>query len=394
MNRDTGTSSKPSKQVTKSQKKILEAAAAIWEENATAKESAYMARQLVQCTLPHKNPGDVPIWRRKNGNLILGIQPGRNVRTGESYGYPYGTIPRLLLFWLVTEAVRTKSPKIELGNSLGEFMRELGLDSSRGGNGSPAHRLKNQMERLFNALISFDGEMTKDGKTGNARLNMVVARKTVFWWSEKSPEQGAFWESSIELGQDFYEAITAAPVPVDMRVLQALKQSPLALDLYAWLTYEAFRANKGGKVRFTSFEQLHAQMGGEYADINDFRKKGVKPALVKIRTVYPGLKLGIKQGGIEVLPESLPALQPRTITIDGVAVRVGSAPVASPLELSTTGKQIKPATIEKFRLFYPRFDPYACKVDFDAWQETLPPEKQAKRYDAAFLGFAKKWVTG
>jgi hypothetical protein len=36
-----------------------------------------------------------------------------------------------------------------------------------------------------------------------------------------------------------------------------------------------------------------------------------KAALRKIRVVYPNLKLGDRQGGITVLPESLPALQPR-----------------------------------------------------------------------------------
>lgn len=40
-----------------------------------------------------------------------------------------------------------------------------------------------------------------------------------------------------ELGEDFFKMVTASPVPVDMRALRALKRSPLALDLYAWLTY-------------------------------------------------------------------------------------------------------------------------------------------------------------
>lgn len=52
---------------------------------------------------------------------------------------------------------------------------------------------------------------------------------------------------------------------------------------------------------------------------------------------------------------------------------------------------LKPVTIEKFRGLYPRFDPYVCKTDFEIWltEKTLP-----KNYDAAFLGFAKKWVIG
>jgi hypothetical protein len=42
-----------------------------------------------------------------------------------------------------------------------------------------------------------------------------------------------------------------------------------------------------------------------------------------------------------------------------------------------------------FRNLYPGLDPYACQAAFDAWQAGLEPERRAKRYNAAFLGFAK-----
>jgi hypothetical protein len=107
-----------------------------------------------------------------------------------------------------------------------------------------------------------------------------------------------------------------------VRALKALKRSPLALDLYAWLTYEAYRANKTDKTRFETWEQLHTHFGGEYKNVADFRRKA-KASLRKIMTVYPGLRLGKKQGGIEVLPESLTALQPRAaLTIEGASNRL------------------------------------------------------------------------
>jgi hypothetical protein len=101
-----------------------------------------------------------------------------------------------------------------------------------------------------------------------------------------------------------------------MRALKALKRSPLALDLYSWLTYEAFRAHKSGKPRYETWAQLHAHIGSEYGRLDRFRAKA-KAALRKTKVVYPGLKLGKKQGGIEILPESYPALLPRQVTIDG-----------------------------------------------------------------------------
>ena len=41
---------------------------------------------------------------RTNGRLTLTLV--------STVGYPYGSIPRLLLFWLTKEAVRTKSRRI------------------------------------------------------------------------------------------------------------------------------------------------------------------------------------------------------------------------------------------------------------------------------------------
>jgi Plasmid encoded RepA protein len=311
------------KPLTRAQNKLLDASVAIFGEQATTKDAAFIARELVQASFPHKNPGNIPVWTRGNGNVTLAIQPGANIATGKSYGYPYGTVPRLLLFWMTTEALRNKHKenprRLDLGHSLKDFMLELGLNPDNGSKGakrSDARRLNDQMHRFFNAIISFQGDGEQDGRALTARRNMLVADDIVFWWDTKNPNQTTLWGSYVELGQRFYEAITAAPVPVDVRALRSLKSSALALDLYSWLTYEAYRASKAGKPRFETWEQLLGHCGGSYAAIGDFRRKA-QGALRKIKAVYPGLKLGKKQGGIEVLPESLTALQPRQTTVDG-----------------------------------------------------------------------------
>jgi hypothetical protein len=77
-------------------RKLLEHSARIFDEPATKRDAAYLPRELVQVTLPHKNPGNVPAWQRTNGNLSVGIRPGYDFTTAKSYGYPYGSIPRLL----------------------------------------------------------------------------------------------------------------------------------------------------------------------------------------------------------------------------------------------------------------------------------------------------------
>lgn len=283
--------------------KLLDAATAI-RNDPDQVEAAFMARQLVQCTLPHANPGNIPLWKRSNGNLVLGIQQGYDLKSGQALGYPYGSIPRLLLFWITTEVLRVGQRRLELGRSLHAFMKKLGLDPSSRGKRSDAVRLKDQMRRLFGAHISFD-QTVSDGTTiGQRWLHMPVAPKGELWWDPKQPNQDDLWGSWIELGEEFYRAITQAPIPVDMRALQALRRSPLALDLYAWCCYRTFAVARSGKPHFVSWAALMEQLGTDYTDRKDF-KRHATGALKKIQAVYPGLNLEFKPGGVQINPGRL-----------------------------------------------------------------------------------------
>jgi hypothetical protein len=297
--------------ITRSQEKLLDAATTI-RLDPDKVERAYMARQLVQCTLPHSNPGDVPAWTRRSGSAALTIQPGWDTRKDCSFGFPYGTLPRLLLFWVTTEAVLTKNRRLELGQSLTAFMRELGLDPGRGGKRSDARRLRSQMERLFRCRISFDqATVREDGARGQRWRSMEVAPEGELWWDPKQPDQAALWGSWIELGEKFFEAITVAPIPADMRALRALRRSPLALDLYTWATYRAYVVSRKGSAQFVPWEGLMKQMGCNYGGVRDFKKKALT-ALRKVRSVYPALKISDAEGGFMLHP-CPPAIAPRTV---------------------------------------------------------------------------------
>ncbi|MCC6933323.1 MAG: hypothetical protein IT292_08730 [Deltaproteobacteria bacterium] len=183
---------------------------------------------------PSDAPPSQPQGHRTNGNYTLSIQPGyaTDPKTKQRYcvGYPFGSIPRLLMFWITTEALRTGSKRLTLGNSLAEFMKALGLNHRNGGMGSERsdrRRLHDQMERLFRATISFECDSLEVRRW----KDMQVAPKGELSWDLKRPNQSVLWDSWVELGEKFYEAIIASPVPVDMRALRELKNSPLALDL-------------------------------------------------------------------------------------------------------------------------------------------------------------------
>ena len=66
----------------------------------------FMARLLALCTLPRTNPGNRLRYVRRNGPYTLVMN------AGGLYKLPFGNLPRLLLAWVSTEAVRT-SPAVD-----------------------------------------------------------------------------------------------------------------------------------------------------------------------------------------------------------------------------------------------------------------------------------------
>lgn len=276
--------------------KIARIASDVWATSAKdAKELAFMSRILVQAFLPHSDP-KVLGWSRKNGDHSLSVKSGIDENeNGEfvPYGVPYGTVPRLLLAWLNSEAVRnaqdTQNDKpyiINLGRSLSDFLDKLGIDRSGGKKGGIT-RFKKQAERLFHAEISFTYSGTYQGKKGIAKTDMKVSDGQFFFWDMENPEQTSLWNSSIKLSEAFYKLLTSTPVPLDWRILRAIKQSPMALDLYMWLTHRMSYLNKPASI---GWETLKLQLGANLEEDRKFKQQ-VRKHLKKISTIWRDLNV-------------------------------------------------------------------------------------------------------
>lgn len=256
-------------------KKIISQALAIEEREAQEEGSlGYMARILVQATFPHSSPKEC-VFERKNGNLSIAIMAHPKI------GVPYGTYPRLILSWLVSEAVKTKSPQLILGSSLSQFMSELDLIPT-GGRWGTIGRLRNQMQRLFSSSVScvYSDEHTDKG------ISLNIAKEYNLWWDVKSPNQTDLWQSTVTLGKDFFNEIVDRPVPIDLRALKALKSSSMALDLYCWLTYRLSYLKSPTEI---PWQLLQNQFGSNYADTKQGRyefKRQLLKHLRKVAAVY------------------------------------------------------------------------------------------------------------
>jgi len=253
------------------------------EAAGTAGRLGYMGRLLVQATMPHSKPETNEVERR-NGALLLSMMAPRCV------GLPYGTPPRHILAWVTTEAVRTKSPELVLGDSYGAWLRALGVP-----HGGEQYRL---YQRGALSLFGTSITCTKVDEYGSQLEGVRVARRAQLWWDPKSPDQLGLWPSTVELHEDFFRALIDRPVPIDLGALRRLGRSPLALDLYAWLTYRFSYLRTPTSI---PWEALHCQFGSEYGRLRDFRRKAIL-ALRRVASVYPAAGVEVKDTGLRLRP--------------------------------------------------------------------------------------------
>lgn len=256
---------------------------------------AYMARCMVMATLPHSEPKS-HIFERRNGKFTL------TMIGNPKFGLPYGSLPRLLLAWITREAKiqskTKKSPVLYLGKSFSAFLKTLQLSRS-GGTRGDATRLRDQMLRLFSTHVSC---VYQDDKVGVCRSDQFLVTKSFDLWWDPLKDEKINQKSTITLAKDFYEEIINRPVPVDFRMLQALRRSPLQIDIYVWLTYRFSYLRKPTMIHWNL---LSNQFGSNYASdaqgMRDFKKQFLK-ALHVVTVMYQTAKVELCNDGILLKP--------------------------------------------------------------------------------------------
>lgn len=265
----------------------------------------YAARLWAQLSLPYRDPGDTPEWVRRNGSITLRIAPGMVTSQDgtRKRAYPFGVIPRYLMTWMTTEAVRTRSRTLDLGDSLSHFLGKLGMNAS----GASGRRMMEQLRRLTVSTMNIEDLRSEKDRWAVSGANFNVTSRYDLWFSRQDTlGQQPLLGSTITLSEDFYQSVIEAPVPLRPEALRALSGSPMRLDLYTWLIYRLFNLQRPSTV---SWSQLANQFGSDYAVQRQF-KAAFEKNLREVRILYPQANLTVMNSGLRLMP-SAPHILPR-----------------------------------------------------------------------------------
>lgn len=204
-------------------------------------------------------------------------------------GLPFGPKPRLILAHLNAEALRTKSPDIEIEASLSAFVKRLKLDPK----GRNMRIIKDQLSRLSASSIRLG--LIRDGHAITVNSHIVTAFDL---WFPKDDRQRVLWPSTIRLSLDYFDSLMKHAVPLDERAIAALSHSAMALDIYAWLAQRLWRV-ESKRGAFIPWPALKDQFGWHYDRLRDF-KRAFRLTIGLVSTQYQGARFHLDDCGMRL----------------------------------------------------------------------------------------------
>ena len=268
----------------------------------------YQHSVLCQTCLPFRDPGDtIRQWERANGLVSLLLAAGQafhpDTRRFIDVGLPFGPKPRLVLYHLNAEALRTQSPLVELEDSLTAFVkRTLGLDPG----GRTIRTVKDQLTRLSAADFRI-GTLVGDGRAVTLKGSVIEGFEL---WVTRDPQQRMLWPTTVQFSQRYFESLMKHAVPLNETAIARLSHSAMALDIYTWLAQRLHRVEEG-KTALVPWVSLWEQFGHGYNQIREFRRVFVR-TLKQVKVVYPEAKFELSPQGMK-LRHSLPPVARRLL---------------------------------------------------------------------------------
>ncbi|MFE3839505.1 replication protein RepA, partial [Pseudogemmobacter sonorensis] len=283
--------------------------------------------------------------------------------------------PRLLMFHICSEVIRTKRREVELGGSMRKFLDRIGI-----GYGGHQWRSFKEQSRALAAM-----RMTLGYEAGEKQVVVKtdpISRFEAWMGGDNLNAQGQLWPDELVVADEFMRTLLDHAVPLDPAAIHKLQGTALGLDVYTWLAHRLCRIRKDGGIPLYWFS-LRAQFGQEYRDDTNFKREFLK-ALKAATVAYPDARVEQVKGGIRLYP-SPPPVKPKRVVLSMPAPKP-----AAPLRIDQI--HLKPETYDKIPEAAPGWDKYHLEGLWRDWVATkagVPNDP-----DKAFLVWCKKFTKG
>ena len=277
---------------TPSHRRAIDAAASILAEEESRLGITHAGFALT--SLPHKRI-DAPVWKRQGHMTTLLVESGRE-QDESLIGIPYGSIARLILLFLQTQALRTGSPEVVLGRSMNAWLSRMEI----AGGGRTRALVSEQAKRISACRLTF---FTEHLNGASGRSNGAFVRDAISLTGVTEGAQPVLWQDRVRLDEGFWTSLQAHPVPIREEAIQAIGARSMSLDIYIWLAYRLHSLSKPTPI---SWAAIYSQFGSGFALMRQAKPKFID-ALQLALAVYPEARVNIEKQGL-VLHPSAPAV--------------------------------------------------------------------------------------
>jgi len=318
--------------------------------------ASFLHSALCAMSLPVRRPVDemAPILRQ-DGQYTLAITPKPVLLPGPQgqqqlavLGVPFGSLPRLILIHIMTEAVRGRSRRIRLGASFSDWMRRMGYQQISYGPRGSATLIRQQLDRLLACewMIRWDNEDAQ----GTREFGIKEIKLTNEYVGTDTPGGGFLRE--ILLTESFFDHLREHAVPLNEHAIRQLRDSATALDLYTWLAYRLPRITSR-RPAILNWQQVAVHFGNDGANIRKFRQTIRDAWDRQVSGVYPEARVEFDTTVVRLHPSPPPLSQ---TVVTGARLHIVDP---SPLTL--------PATESKAEQFLRLLRSAAGEADARAW---------------------------
>jgi len=249
----------------------------------------YTYSGLCLTALPHRKIPDDQAWERVGHKVKLVVEPGRLDIAGKTklFGVPYGARARMILIYLITQAVKTNSREIALGRSMRGWLEAMGVTVG----GETAKSFREQSMRIAACSMKFFWEDDRGGSGFDK--GGIVRKGLLFGDSLDVGNQPRLFDDTVVLDELFYETARTHPVPLLETAVRHLRDRSMSLDIYVWLAYRLHSLNKPTPITWAA---IHAQFGGGFKEPRFFRRPFLE-ALEAATAAYPDARVELAEDG-------------------------------------------------------------------------------------------------